>query len=143
MLADPTMYVCLSKLLQYVTEKITPFFEHGGGETHDGGGETIQTFFSNSYLILLHKKSGSGAQNQNHHNTPYPHTCNEYFSQFPSFVLVCTAQLWCQGVFIRSSPWRPGSRIQILLVFYVLGAFLPSLPGWCRNADLLIKTSPE
>ena len=26
---------------------------------------------------------------------------------------------------------------------YVLGAFLPSLPGWCRNADLLIKTEPE
>ena len=28
------------------------------------------------------------------------------------------------------------------LCFYVLGAFLPSLPGWCRDADLLIKTSP-
>ena len=27
-------------------------------------------------------------------------------------------------------------------MFYVLGAFLPSLPGWCRNADLLIKTWP-
>ena len=27
-------------------------------------------------------------------------------------------------------------------MFYVLGAFLPSLPGWCRDADPRIKTSP-
>ena len=31
------------------------------------------------------------------------------------------------------------------LCFYVLaqlGAFLPSIPGWCRDADPGIKTSP-
>ena len=28
------------------------------------------------------------------------------------------------------------------LCFYVLGAFLPSLPGWCRDAHPLIKTWP-
>jgi hypothetical protein len=27
--------------------------------------------------------------------------------------------------------------------FYVLGAFLPSLPGWCRDAHLGIKTEPD
>ena len=25
----------------------------------------------------------------------------------------------------------------------MLGAFLPSLPGWCRNADHRIKTEPD
>ena len=48
-------------------------------------------------------------------------------------------------------PWYPISRypgyIQTVsrpypLCFYVLGAFLPSLPGWCRDADPLIKTPP-
>ena len=29
------------------------------------------------------------------------------------------------------------------LCFYVLGAFLPSVPGRARNADHLIKTPPE
>ena len=29
------------------------------------------------------------------------------------------------------------------LCFYVLGAFLPSLPGWCRHADPRIKSPPE
>ena len=29
------------------------------------------------------------------------------------------------------------------LCFYVLGAFLPSLRGWCRNAHPGIKTRPE
>ena len=28
------------------------------------------------------------------------------------------------------------------LCFYVLGAFLPSIPGWCRHADPGIKTEP-
>ena len=28
------------------------------------------------------------------------------------------------------------------LCFYVLRAFLPSLPGWCRHADPGIKTPP-
>ena len=48
-------------------------------------------------------------------------------------------------------PWYPISRypgyIQTVsrpypLCFYVLGAFLPSLPGWCRDADHKIKTPP-
>jgi hypothetical protein len=32
---------------------------------------------------------------------------------------------------------------QWLLWDYVLGAFLPSLLGWCRNADLLINIGPD
>ena len=32
---------------------------------------------------------------------------------------------------------------QWLLCDYVLGAFLPSLPGYVRNADPLIKTGPD
>ena len=58
-----------------VTEKITPFFEHGGGQTHTEVDETIQAFFSSSYLILLHTNSGLGTQNQNHHFQAYSRPC--------------------------------------------------------------------
>ena len=39
----------------------------------------------------------------------------------------------------QNIPEYPGRRT---LCFYVLGAFLPSLRGWCRHADPLIKTVP-
>ena len=38
--------------------------------------------------------------------------------------------------------WARQSRFHTSLCFYVLRAFLPSLPGCARCADLLIKTSP-
>ena len=36
------------------------------------------------------------------------------------------------------------NRFDMALCFYVLGAFLPSLPGWCRHThpDPQIKTEP-
>ena len=43
---------------------------------------------------------------------------------------------------VRKVKYLTPRRNSITLWAYVLGAFLPSLPGWCRDADPKIKLPP-
>ena len=40
------------------------------------------------------------------------------------------------------SIYSTGYSMGMPLCFYVLGAFLPAIPGWCRDADPRIKSPP-
>ena len=46
------------------------------------------------------------------------------------------------GSYMAVDPFLGVECPILTLCFYVLGAFLPSLPGWCRHADLRIETPP-
>ena len=46
------------------------------------------------------------------------------------------------GSYMAVDPFLGVECPILTLCFYVLGAFLPSVPGRARHADLLIKTPP-